>query len=310
MNTTIHSMADVQSKKIGNGTHIWQYVVILPHAKIGDDCNICSHCFIENDVMIGNRVTVKNGVQLWDGLRIADDVFIGPNVSFSNDRYPRSKNHDNPIMQTVVEHGASLGAGATVLPGLTIGTNSIVGAGAVVTRSVPPNAIVAGNPARIIGYAGTHASHAPAAFNGSTDTAYQSVVKGVSLIPLTKMTDLRGSITVGEFGETVPFEPKRHFVVYDVPSVETRGEHAHKKCHQFLVCVKGSLAVVVDDGLQREEFALSSSSFGLHLPPLIWATEYKYSADAVLLVLASDHYDPDDYIRDYGEFLKTIRWNK
>lgn len=310
MNATIHNMADVQSKNIGSGTHIWQYVVILTKAKIGDECNICSHCFIENDVIVGNRVTIKNGVQLWDGLRIEDDVFIGPNVSFSNDRYPRSKNHDNPLMQTVIEHGASLGAGATVLPGLKIGTHSIVGAGAVVTRSVPPNAIVAGNPARIIGYRGSRSGHAPAAVNESTSSAYRSAVNGVSLVPLPKITDLRGSITVGEFGNTIPFEPKRYFIVYDVPSVETRGEHAHKECHQFLVCVKGSLAVVVDDGIRREEFVLDTSARGLHLPPLVWATEYKYSADAVLLVLASDHYDPDDYIRNYEEFLKIIRGNQ
>lgn len=146
---TIHPLADVHSSHIGINTKIWQFVVILPDAKIGDDCNICSHCFIENDVVIGNRVTVKCGVQIWDGLRIEDDVFIGPNATFTNDLYPRSK-QDFSLLQTTVKKGATVGANATILAGITIGQNAMVGAGAVVTRDVPPNVLVVGNPARII----------------------------------------------------------------------------------------------------------------------------------------------------------------
>lgn len=148
----IHAMADVQSSAIGARTRVWQFVVILPGAVIGQDCNICSHCFVENDVVVGNRVTVKSGVQLWDGLRIEDDVFIGPNVTFTNDRFPRSRVHpDEGFPQTVVRRGASIGGGATILPGIEIGERAMVGAGAVVTRPVPAGAIVAGNPARVIG---------------------------------------------------------------------------------------------------------------------------------------------------------------
>ncbi|MHB8951037.1 MAG: acyltransferase, partial [Rhodoferax sp.] len=147
----IHPLSDVQSKAIGTGTRIWQFVVVLPNAKIGQDCNICSHCLIEGDVVIGDRVTVKSGVQLWDGLRVGDDVFIGPNASFANDRFPRSKKAPEKFLQTLIEAGASIGAGATMLPGVTIGRNAMVAAGAVVTRSVPPNAIVVGNPAKIVG---------------------------------------------------------------------------------------------------------------------------------------------------------------
>ena len=146
---TIHPLADVHSSHIGINTKIWQFVVILPAAKIGDDCNICSHCFIENDVVIGNRVTVKCGVQIWDGLRIEDDVFIGPNATFTNDLYPRSK-QDFSLLLTTVKKGATVGANATILAGITIGQNAMVGAGAVVTRDVPPNVLVVGNPARII----------------------------------------------------------------------------------------------------------------------------------------------------------------
>ena len=148
----IHPSADVQSPHIGARTRVWQYVVILEGARIGEDVNICSHCFIENDVEIGNRVTVKSGVQLWDGIRIEDDVFIGPNATFTNDPFPRSRVRPAAFLQTRVCKGASVGANATILPGITIGEGAMVGAGAVVTQSVPPLAIVVGSPARIVGY--------------------------------------------------------------------------------------------------------------------------------------------------------------
>lgn len=148
----IHSTADVQAAAIGERTRIWQFVVILPNAVIGTDCNICSHCLIENNVIIGNRVTVKSGVQLWDGLRVGDDVFIGPNATFSNDRYPRSGNRDFPRLLTILEDGCAIGAGAIVLPGIRVGKGAMVGAGAVVTRDVPGGATVVGNPARILEY--------------------------------------------------------------------------------------------------------------------------------------------------------------
>ena len=135
----IHSLSDVQSKNIGKNTNIWQFCVILPNADIGDNCNICSHCFIENDVKIGNNVTVKCGVQLWDGITIEDNVFIGPNVTFCNDKYPRSKCYPNEFLKTVVKKGASIGANATILPGVTIGENAMIAAGAVVTKNVEAN---------------------------------------------------------------------------------------------------------------------------------------------------------------------------
>lgn len=135
----IHALSDVQSKNIGKDTNIWQYCVVLPNAKIGDNCNICSHCFIENDVVIGNNVTVKNGVYLYDGITIEDDVFIGPNATFCNDRYPKSKNKDFKLEPVVIKKGASIGANATILPGVTIGENALVGAGAIVTKDIEDN---------------------------------------------------------------------------------------------------------------------------------------------------------------------------
>lgn len=145
-------MSDIRSLNVGINTRIWQFVVILPNARIGADCNICSHVLIENDVIIGDRVTVKSGVQLWDGLRIEDDVFIGPNVTFTNDLFPRSKQYPKEFAMTTVRTGASIGGGATILPGITIGRGAMVGAGAVVTKSVPDGAVVVGNPARIVRY--------------------------------------------------------------------------------------------------------------------------------------------------------------
>lgn len=154
-NPQLHSMADVQTDKIGPGTKIWQFCVVLAGATIGANCNICAHVLIESDVVVGNNVTVKSGVQLWDGLRIEDDVFIGPNVTFTNDAFPRSKVYPASFSPTLVGAGASIGGGAVILPGIEIGAGAMIGAGAVVTKSVPPNTIVVGNPARALG--STHA---------------------------------------------------------------------------------------------------------------------------------------------------------
>lgn len=298
-----HSHALVESEFIGDGTRVWAFAHILPGARIGSGCNICDGVFIENDVVVGNDVTIKCGVQLWDGLRVENGVFIGPNASFTNDRFPRSRQKPEKFLFTTIHDGASIGSGAVVLPGLEIGRNAMVAAGAVVTRSVPPNAVVAGNPAKIVGYVdavrGEDASASPGkAELGSSATR----VNGVTLHRLPRVPDIRGSLTVGEFDRSIPFVAKRYFMVFDVPSVETRGEHAHRECHQFLICVRGSCAVVADDGTNRQEFLLNRLDVGIHLPPMIWGIQYKYSADAVLLVFASHYYENADYIRDYSEF--------
>jgi acetyltransferase-like isoleucine patch superfamily enzyme len=303
----IHPLADVSAQFIGAGSRVWQYVVILPGATIGLECNICAHCLIEGDVVIGDRVTVKSGVQLWDGLRVGNDVFIGPNASFANDRFPRSRRRPEKFLQTILADGASIGAGAVILPGITIGANAMVAAGAVVTRSVPPNAVVVGNPARIVGYvdAEQEASGYLSADRREME-ALETRVAGVGWYQMPRVADIRGSLTVGEFERTIPFAVRRYFMVFDVPSAETRGEHAHRECHQFLICVRGSCAVVADDGHNRQEFLLDKPDVGIHLPPMIWGIQYKYSADAVLLVFASHYYDGADYIRDYSEFRRLV----
>ena len=299
-----HPLAVVESSSIGDGTRIWAFAHILPGARIGSECNICDHTFVENDVVIGDRVTVKCGVQLWDGIDVEDDVFIGPNATFTNDSFPRSRQHQEKLPRTRVRKGASIGANATILPGLTIGERSMVGAGAVVTRDVPADAIVAGNPARISGYAGVSEKRMPAVGTPPSEAgSAATLVEGVTLHRLPRVDDLRGSLTFGEAHSHVPFEVKRYFLVYDVSSQQIRGEHAHRTLQQFLICVHGSCHVVADDGSRRQEFVLDQPFIGLHLQPMTWAVQYKYSDDAVLLVLASDSYSAADYIRDYDEYL-------
>lgn len=302
----VHPHGIVESGvQIGAKTRIWAFAHVLSGAVIGEDCNINDGVFIENKVVVGNRVTIKCGVQLWDGITLEDDVFVGPNATFTNDPFPRSKQYPDEFAKTMVRHGASIGANATILPGITIGTNAMVGAGAVVTRDVPPNAIVAGNPARIRGYVDSDQKKStPSQDHVNAATTFR--VKGVKLIELPLIVDLRGGLSFGEYTTHLPFSPKRYFVIFDVPTIEVRGEHAHKNLQQFLVCLKGSCAVVVDDGANREEIVLNKPNIGLHIPAMVWGIQYKYSADAVLLVLASDVYQAEDYVRDYDEYLKLV----
>lgn len=304
-----HDQALVESDKIGAGTRIWAFAHVLPGAQIGADCNICDHCFIENDVVVGDRSTIKCGVQLWNGVRIGDDVFIGPNATFTNDRFPRSKHYPEKFLRTEVRRGASIGANATILP-VNIGENAMVAAGAVVTHDVPPNAIVAGNPAHIVGYSGARKAPEIIPLAASKETgASPTLVAGVTLHRLPLIEDLRGFLSFGEVTRQVPFEIKRYFLVFQVTSEKIRGEHAHRKLHQFLICVHGRCHIVADDGNNREEFMLDSPSVGIHLPPMVWSAQYRYSRDAVLLALVSDVYEPDDYIRDYSEFLRLRKKN-
>lgn len=213
-----------------------------------------------------------------------------------------------PDDKIVVEPGARIQAGAVVAGPVVVARGALVQAGAVVTRDVPPYAVVAGNPAQIVGYTsgGTDSRQASLKQAPEAPGSVPSSVRGVTLHRLTKVLDLRGNLTVGEFGRSVPFEAKRYFMVFGVPNAEVRGEHAHRTCHQFLICVHGSLAVVADDGSTREEFRLDDPSVGIHLPPLTWGVQYKYSRDAVLLVFASEFYDTEEYIRDYAEFIQIV----
>ena len=307
----VHPQGLCESETVGSGTRIWAFAHVLPGATIGSGCNICDNVFIENDVVVGDDVTMKCGVQLWDGLRVGNRVFIGPNATFTNDRFPRSKQYPERFLNTILEDDVSIGANATILPGLKIGTGAMVGAGAVVTRDVPPHAVVVGNPAVIDSYQDgsgfqKKGSVGQALAPEKAGTRHELGVGDCWVERLQNFADMRGSLAVLEEGVGLPFIPKRVFWVFDVPSRDVRGEHAHHKCEQFLVAANGALSVMVDDGRRREEVRLDSPTLGLYLSPMVWGVQYKFDPDAVLMVAASEPYDAGDYVRDYAEFCRLV----
>lgn len=242
--------------------------------------------------------------------RIGDDVVIGPMATVCA----------GVVLEQgcVVEAGACIGAGAhlgarvhvgegaVIAARVHVGVSARIEAGAVVSRQVPPYVIVQGPVAGIVGYAEAMVP-LPARPVSNEPAVIQSSVRGVGLHVLREVRDMRGDLCAAEVGADLPFVVRRSFLVYNVPSAELRGEHAHRQCSQFLLAVKGSVHVMVDDGQQREEFILDRPNLGLHLPPMVWGTQYRYSSDAVLLVLASDPYDADDYVRDYAQFQALLR---
>ena len=284
-----HPQALVESGRIGARTRIWAFAHVLPGAQLGADCNICDGVFIENDVIVGDRVTVKCGVQLWDGVRLEDDVFVGPNATFTNDKFPRSRQHPGTFERTIVRRGASIGANATVLPGIEIGVGAMVGAGAVVTADVPPKTVVVGNPARVV---------------RSIQSTIAQTAAGARLIELPAFPDERGTLIFGQVGDHLPFEARRFFTIGDVPPGSVRGQHAHSVFHQFLLCVRGACTVTIDDGRSRQAFRLDSPRVGLHVPPLHWNVLSDFTSDALLLCLSSGEYDRAEYISDYDDFRR------
>lgn len=307
-----HPSALLETEQIGAGTQIAAFAHLFPGVRVGAGCEIGERVELGPAVQLGNAVTVKSGAQLGAGVRIEDHVFIGPRATFLDEHSQGQPLVGTGSRPTVVREGATISANATVLAGVTIGRKAVVEVGAVVTHDVPPNAIVTGHPARIIGYVALPHAAPPSeiltqAFVPDEPQARKATkVRGVWLHRMPVITDLRGNLSVGEIGKELPFVPKRYFVVFDVSSREVRGEHAHRTLHQFLVCLKGECALVVDDGRQREELWLDSPALGVHVEPLVWGIQYKFSSEALLLVLASDIYEPADYIRDYDEFERLV----
>lgn len=296
--------------KIGAGTRVGAFAHVLGGAVIGRDSSIGDQTFVENDVRIGDRVTLSCGVQLWDGVRLEDDVSVGPNATFTNGPLPGSGPSRAKSRETVVRQGASIGANATILAGVVVGRHATVGAGAVVTKDVPPYAIVVGNPASIRGYVTDAQKARPAPPVAPASPARRLAVPAVQLIELPHVQDLRGDLAFGEVEKHLPFAPRRIFSIYGVPSREIRGEHAHRACHQLLMCISGSVDVMVDDGERRDTVTLDRPNLALHVPPMVWASQYHYSSDAILVVLASHGYEPSDYVREYDEFLSEARLSR
>ena len=265
---------------------------IDPHSHVSPLAQLAPGCRVASGAVLGPGVVIDRG------------VVVGPNVVFVD---PESAIDGAPAQARA---GVRSGANAVVHAGVVLAAGAVVRPGAVVTRSVPPGAIVEGNPATIAGYVGTADGSAPAATLVAVDggNAVQATpVRGVTLHRFPVIPDLRGSLSVGDFDRQIPFTPQRYFMVYGVPSREIRGEHAHKQCHEFLICVRGSCSVMADDGEQRVETLLDEPYKGIYLPPNTWRVHYRYSPDGLLLVFASHHYDAADYIRDYDDFLAHVR---
>lgn len=294
MNYFVHQNGICESKNIGTGSKIWAFAHVLPKATIGKDCNICDHVFIENDVFIGDNVTIKCGVQIWDGIQIMDNVFIGPNVTFTNDSFPRSKVYPEQFEKTLIKSGASIGANATILPGLTIGRNAMIGAGSVVTSDVPDFAIVKGNPARITGFSGTQRI-----------TDGKSKLDGVKWISFPSKEDARGQLVFGQKDEHIPFDIKRFFYLTDLKIGKHRADHAHHNCIQLIMNLRGNSKVFIHNTHIFEIHELPEG-FGLLVPPLHWVVCFDNSEDDLLMVLNSEKFDESDYIRNSEDFFQMV----
>lgn len=295
-NYFVHAKGLCESEHVGQGTRVWAFAHVLPGARIGAECNICDQVFVENDVVVGDRVTVKCGVQLWDGVRLEDDVFVGPNVTFTNDAYPRSRAYPEHFPQTVVERGASIGANATILPGIRIGARAMVGAGAVVTRDVAPDTVVVGNPARVV-----RDSNEKAAVAEGEPISWRAV-SDCRLIRFKSFPDDRGTLVPVEGGDDVPFYPKRLFTITGVPEGAGRGAHANLLSDQLIIPLAGGLSVRVYDGTVDRTFRLDRPDEGLFVPATIWNDLVDFAPNGVTLVLASQHYDGAAYVRELPQY--------
>lgn len=249
---------------------------------LGAGCTVYEYASLGAKVTLDADVTIGSRARVMGKVTVGRGATIGPNA--------------------VVAGLDGSGEGA-----LAIGRGAVVEPGSVVDGDVPAYAVVRGSPARIVGYVDTppETTEAEIVDPAAVRAAAPTGVRGVVLHPLARAKDLRGSLAALEFA-TLPFRPQRVFAVYGVPSESVRGAHAHRTCGQLLVCVSGEVSSVADDGASRQEFRLSSPEIGLYIPPLIWSMQYRYTRDAVLVVLAEHPYDPDDYIRDYEEFLALV----
>ena len=254
----------------------------------GDGCSIGAHaligrdCVAEDHVRIGARATV-----------------LAPEPS-----------SDNPIRRLVIQSAATIGAGAVVSGANVIGRGARIEPGAVVTSDVPPLAIVAGNPAHVTGYVSAAASGTPGRriemVHAPTEVGTVPLPSGAAIVRFPEVADLRGFLTFAEVGGQLPFAVDRFFLVYGVASQELRGEHAHRNCHQLVIAVAGAVSVLTDNGSEQNEIRLDEPTVGVYLPPMVWGVQFRHTPDAVLMVLASDRYDADDYIRVYDDFVQEV----
>jgi UDP-2-acetamido-3-amino-2,3-dideoxy-glucuronate N-acetyltransferase len=263
-------------------------------AVISPEAKLAPNTIVGAGVIIGAGVVIEAGVEIAAGVVFADGGAI----------------------RTTVCAGSRIGAGAVIGAGIELGRGCEISPGSAVLKSVPPNAIVEGNPARIVGYVSqgvavaaptTIVAEGPLLQQSSQPAIVPLGIGKSALHRMRRVADLRGALTVGEVEKDVPFVPRRYFIVFDVPSLEQRGEHAHRECHQFLICVRGACRILLDDGQKRCEVTLDRPDLGVYMPPMIWGTQYRHTMDAVILVFASHSYDAGDYLRTYDAFLSATK---
>lgn len=291
----VHPHGICETEAVGVGTKVWAFAHVLKGAVVGRECNICDGVFIESDVVVGDQTTIKSGVQLWDGVRLGNRVFIGPNATFTNDFFPRSKRYLASYPKTIVKDGASIGANATIMPGVQIGESAMIGAGAVVLADVPARAIVVGNPGRVVGYADSQSI-------GHQDLPETFPVKSIEL---PARPDRRGRLIAVEFAD-LPFIPQRMFTLDLVASLGARGGHAHRECAQIITASAGAMTCAFDDGNAAYEIHLDDPRRALFVPPGVWVLVFRFTKSAITTVLASHSYSPADYINDYSEFRNLV----
>ncbi len=293
----VHPAALVETDAVPPGT------TVGAHSRIGREVEFAGACAIGGQTVLDGSVRVAAGVEigphayLHGPLSIETAVRVGAKCCIDASGGPT----------IVLGEGAVVGANATIWPGVSVGKRARIEPGSVVTKNVPAMAVVAGNPAQIVRYCGTSSAPAEARMAAAGDDIIATPIRGVTLRRLPLHEDLRGNLTFGEAQRHVPFPVRRYFLTFDVSSEQVRGEHAHRALQQFLVCVHGRVHIVADDGANQADFLLDRPNLGIHIPPMVWSVQYRFSADAVLLALCSDHYDPADYIRDYAEFLELVR---
>lgn len=263
---------------------------LCSHDQIGEGTDVGAYCVIERHSIIGRNTSVSHGVTIAANTRVGDEAKIGAGARIGSG--------------CTIGNKVTIGANAVISDGISLHIGSCVSPNSRVLMSVPPYAIVGGSEASITGYVDANPGVLSKIKQAPTENPQESRVQGARYYQIRQFPDLRGDLSVGEFETDLPFLPKRYFLVHNVASEKIRGEHAHKKCHQFLTCVHGSCSVIADDGTNRQEFILDRPTVGVHLSPMVWGIQYKFTRDAVLLVFTSEHYDPEDYIRNYNDFSK------
>lgn len=290
----IDKTARILDSEVGAGSRVGVGSILRDGVRVREQCRI------------GDYVLVEGAVEIAEGAEI--DSFSHIRGPATIGRQVRVGSHSCVGGGVAILPSATIGAHATILSPVTVGEFAMVEAGAVVMKNVPANAVVAGNPAKIVRY---HRAVSSPTLLGYAREMQEGVmetrVPGVNVFHMPVFEDLRGNLSVGEIGKHIPFEVKRYFLTFEVESEEARGEHAHRTLHQMLLCVHGRVHILADNGEVREEFILDRPNVGLHLPPMVWGVQYRFSPGAVLLVLCSDVYDPGDYIRDYRTFLAEAK---